>query len=222
MKRLLLLAVMASGLLAVGIALAGTAPRPESMPVTWELDFEPLGVIRPIQIVLPGDSEATTFWYLRYRITNTRGDDQVFIPSFDLCTDTGQLFNAKTAVPRVVFQEIKSLHNQPLLRGLADITGKVLQGEDNAKDGVAIWPDFDPAAGRVDIFVGGLSGEHQTIALPSPIETTIINDEGVEITVRVEEVVLKKTLRLGYTVPGEAAARFNTPITLATESWVMR
>lgn len=222
MKRLVLLIVLGAGLFAVGIALAGDAPVPESMPITWELEFRVLGSLRPIRIILPGDDHATTFWYLRYRITNDTGDDRQFIPSLDLCTDTGQLFNAKTAVPRVVYDEIKSLHSQPLLKNTAGMTGKILQGEDNAKDGVAIWPDFDPAAGEVDIFVGGLSGEHVTIALPSPIEATILNHQGEQVIVTVSEVVLQKTLQLSYAVPGEAAARFNTPTTLTAETWVMR
>ena len=222
MKRLLLLAVLASGLLAVGIALAGTAPEPETAPITWELDFQPLGVIRPLRIVLPGDEHASTFWYLRYRIINDTGEDRQFIPSFDLCTDTGQLFNAKTPIPRVVYEEIKSLHNQPLLTNIAGAAGKILQGEDNAKDGVAIWPDFDPEAGSVDVFVGGLSGEEEAVALPSPLTATVVNAAGEEVTVTIDEVVLQKTLQLTYTIPGEADARFTTATVLADENWVMR
>ncbi|MHC4984904.1 MAG: hypothetical protein ACYTFO_01985 [Planctomycetota bacterium] len=222
MKRLWYMAVFAGGLLGVAVALAGTAPEPETAPITWELDFQPLGVVCPIRIVLPGDEQATTFWYLRYRIINDTGDDRQFIPSFDLATDTGQLFNSRTPIPRVVYEEIKSLHNQPLLTNVAGVAGKILQGEDNAKDGVAIWPDFDPAAGSVDIFVGGLSGEEETVTLPSPLTATVVNAAGEEVTVTIDEVVLQKTLQLTYTVPGEADARFTTPASLADENWVMR
>ncbi|HDZ22748.1 hypothetical protein LCGC14_0451530 [marine sediment metagenome] len=222
MKRSYLLISMVVTALAVGWAIAGSAPAPATTPITWELDFEPLDVLRPIRIVLPGQTKATTFWYLRYRIFNDTGEDRQFIPSFDLCTNTGQLFNAKTAVPRVVFDKIKAHHNQPLLKNLAAMTGKILQGEDNAKDGVAIWPDFDAGAGRAVVFIGQLSGEQRVLKLPQPVEVTMVGDDGKERTITVREVVLHKTRQLTYEIPSEPAARFTTPTRLVDKRWIMR
>ncbi|MHC4563186.1 MAG: hypothetical protein ACYS8X_10495 [Planctomycetota bacterium] len=221
MKRFAIL-MLAVSTLAVAWAYAGNAPKPSSMPITWELSFKRLDVVRPIRVVLPGEKQAKTFWYLRYRIINDTGDDRTFVPSFDLCTNTGQLFTAKTTVPRILFDKIKQLHNQPLLQTQTAVTGKILQGEDNAKDGVAIWPDFDHSAGSLDVFVGGLSGEKKVVKLPKPIKVEMSDGAGKTTTVTVDEIVLTKTLQLTYEVPGEAGARFNTPAKLANTQWVMR
>ncbi len=221
MKRLVLLTVAVAAALA-GLATAGNFPEPSAVPIAWELEFQALDVIKPIRVTLPGDNHPTTFWYLRYRITNNTGQDRQFIPSFDLCTNTGHLFTDRTTVPKVVFGAIKKLHNQPILQDVAGMTGKLLQGDDNAKEGVAIWPDFDHEAGFVEVYVGHLSGEEQVIKLPAPVEMTYIGADGKTTTRVSDEIVLYKQTQLTYAVPGEAAGRFITPAQLVKKRWVMR
>ncbi len=221
MKRLVLLIVaVAAGL--AGMAAAGDFPQPSAVPITWELEFQALDVIKPIRVTLPGENHPTTFWYLRYRITNNTGEDRQFIPSFDLCTNTGHLFTDRTLVPKAVYDAIKALYNQPLLQDVAGMTGKLLQGDDNAKEGVAIWPDFDHEAGFATVYVGHLSGEEQVIKLPAPIEMTSIGPDGKPTTRVSDEVAVYKQLELTYAVPGEAAGRFITPAQLVKKRWVMR
>lgn len=201
---------------------AAAAPKPEIVPSQWQLDIK-IEQPEPIQVYMPGRAKPETFWYVRYKLTNRTGVKQIFVPEFLLYTNTGQVLRAGKRVPSSVFNAIKTRHNVPLLRNMTSMTGVILHGADNSKLGVAIWPDFDPEAGRFDIFIGGLSGETAEIDLPRPIMV----EERIPGTKKARKVtmtraVLTKTLRLTYSIPGEAKARINTPVTEISRKWMMR
>jgi len=198
-------------------------PRPSEIPTSWELQFQIDNPPTAIVLTVPGKDKPQLFWYMRYTVTNHTGKDQVFIPDFTLYTDTGQLIRAGKGVHSSVFEAIKKLHNDVLLRDVTAMTGKLLQGDDNAKSGVAIWPDFDPKAGAFDIFVGGLSGEAAEIILPKPIQVSDIDVKtGKRHTVTKSKLVVTKTLRLRYAIPGGAPSRRFTPVKPIGRDWVMR
>jgi len=219
MKRV---AVLAMAVATVCIPLRGQ-PEPSEFPSSWQLDFRYPELPQAIEVRVPGQSEPQLFWYLRYTVTNHTGEDQVFVPDFTLYTDTGQLIEAGKGVHWTVFEAIKSVHNDVFLRDTTEMAGKLLQGEDNAKTGVAIWPDFDPKAGGFDIFIGGLSGEAAQIALPKPVEVNEIDvTTGQRRTVTKTQLVLSKTLRMRFGIVGDAEARATTPVELIQKDWVMR
>jgi hypothetical protein len=200
---------------------ARTAPQPSEAPVDWQLQFD----FKHLQAVLarvPGEREPRLFWFLRYTVTNRTGREEYFVPQFDLYTRTGQLIRAGQGVPVFVFPQIKTLLNNPFLRDTSEMAGKLLLGEDNAKHGVAIWPDFDPAAGVVSIFVGGLSGETVRIKLPRPVRVQELDPMGKPRDVEKSELILSKTMQLTYSIPGEAAKRLDADVRLLGKSWVMR
>jgi len=207
--------------LIAGGAWATAAPKPAEIPTYWQLDID-YEAPRPICIQVPGEPEPRIFWYFLYTVTNRTGADRIFVPEFILYTDTGQVLRAGRKVPPVVFDEIKGLHNAPLLTDLPGMAGKLLQGEDNAKSGVAIWPDFDPAAGAFEVFVGGLSGETAEVVLPTPIKTVEREYGQPEKEVVKTKIILSRTLRLHYSIPGEAEARVSTPVPLISKGWIMR
>lgn len=196
-------------------------PKPTPVPLQWEFKFEhePL---RCIPLRLPDDPRPRLFWYLRYTVTNLTDEDHVFVPEFVLYTDTGQVLRAGQSVPTKVFGAIKELYNDPLLKTQTSVTRKILRGRDNAQSGVAIWRDFDPQAGTVDLFVGGLSGETVSIRLPEPVKVTETNWKGEQKTVTKDKLILSKTLHLRYAVPGEQAARRGVQPKLVEKDWVMR
>lgn len=201
---------------------AVTAPEPTEVPTSWLLDFE---YERPsaISIRLPGEDSPRVYWVMLYTVTNNTGADRIFVPDFVLYTDNGQVVRAGTGVPSRVFEHVKRVYNQPLLKDLTAITGRLLQGEDNARTGVAIWPDYDPDAGSFDVFVGGLSGESAEVALPAPVTVREIDPfTGKMQDVRKTRMVLTRTLRIRYAVPGEAAGRLNAPVRKVKADWVMR
>jgi len=200
---------------------AGTYPKPLTVPLQWQLEIE-LGDFRPIAVRLPDKKEDQIFWYLRYTVTNRSGDDRVFVPEVILYTDTGEIVRAGKQTPMAVFNKIKALYNDPLMKIPTAMTGKLLQGEDNAKSSVAIWPDFDPNAGKVSIFLGGLSGETTSVNLPAPIIVVEPDWRGQERTVTKDKLLLVKTLELQYAIPGEKAARRHLAPKLTKQHWVMR
>jgi len=219
MMRTTIAIVLAALVLAVSPA--RTAPQPSEIPTSWQLDLD-LATPRAIDVVLPGRTTPQRFWFLRYTVTNRTEQDRIFVPDFILYTDTGQILRAGSRVPSAVFREIQKLYNDPLLKDMTGMTGKLLQGEDNAKDGVAIWTDFDPQAGAFDIFMGGLSGETVQVKLPTPIQVVEIDARGNEQTVEKDSVILSRTLRLQYGIAGEAAARAYVEPKLLQRDWVMR
>ncbi|MFP4054999.1 MAG: hypothetical protein ACLFV7_14155 [Phycisphaerae bacterium] len=209
----LVLAAIAFGLWTVP---ATTAPKPAEAPTSWELDFT-YQKPTPIMVRVPGEDTTRRFWFLRYKVVNRTGEDVGFTPEFVLYTDTGELLKAGRNVPSVVFDKIKKVYNDPLLRTQTGMIGKLLQGADNAKRGVAIFPDFDPNAGYFDLMISGLSGESTIVDLPVPIKATIGGQEVMK-----KQILLSKTLRLRYDVSGSAGNRTADSIKLDSKKWVMR
>ncbi|MFW6145782.1 MAG: hypothetical protein ACOC7R_00445 [Planctomycetota bacterium] len=200
---------------------ATAAPEPKVIPTEWELDIR-YEAPQPIRVKIPGDDRVETFWYVLYTVTNHTGGDRVFVPQVTLFTDTGQILLGSEGIYPSVFAAIKERHNNPYLEDLARISGRILQGEDNARDGVAIFRDFDQAARTIDVFIGGLSGETAVVDLPREIGLTETDIRGRTTEKRTGRIVLHKTLQLTYEIPGEAEARLLTPMRLVRKGWVMR
>ena len=224
-----------AAILAMGVAVAAsvvaqnagnggestTTPKPSIVPVSWELKFESQAP-QPISVLLPGQSKLRTYWYMLYKVTNQTGQDRMFVPDFVLYADTGKTVHGGDNVPSTVFLAIQKRHNDPLLTDHANMIGKLLQGEDNVRHGVAIWTDIDPEARAFDLFTGGLSGETVKVKLPTPVTVVEVNDEGKKVEVTKTEAVLGKTLQIRYSMPSEAAARFRVMPKEISRQWVMR
>ncbi len=216
------LAVVVLGLLAVAVLRPlPAAPQPNEARVVWEIDID-YKTPQPIMVKVPGEPKPQLFWYFPFTVTNRSGKDRLFAPEIVLYTNTGQMLRAGQGVNTIVYKTIKKLHNTPLLYDMVGITGKLLQGEDNARDGVAIFRDFDPKAASFEIFLGGLSGETAITHLPRPIMVKEIGSGGKQIMVKKDKIVLVKTLRLQYTVGTEARDRLNSKVRLLRKGWVMR
>ncbi|MBI5724924.1 MAG: hypothetical protein HZA50_13270 [Planctomycetes bacterium] len=238
---IILLACAATALILVGQGLtenppAGTtvapAPKPSDVPFEWELAFtykDPMC----IRVKAPGEEKARIYWYMLYRVINRTKEDQNFIPEFAIYTNTGEILQANKNIPTAVYDAIKQLHNLPLLKDQTSVTGKLLQGEDNAKEGVAMWPDIDPQAGTFDVFVGGLSGELADAALLTPMPPAADNIPASgpaamgyrpkpPASAPTTKKVLTKQLRLQFMITGDQPARLTTPVTFKLKEWVMR
>ena len=194
---------------------AMAAPKPAIIQNTsdWTVDvtFE-----HPQQITLrlPGAKKAELFWYTIITITNKTNGDVDFYPSCDLMTETFQLLPADKGVPAGVFQGIKKRHvkEYPFLENLPNIDNRMLQGLDNAKDIVIIWPDFDLRAKNIKLFIKGLSNETVTIDHPRAKDP---NGKPVKI-------YLRKSLELNYKVTSDPEFRARTNLIYENKKWVMR
>ncbi len=216
------LAVVVLGMLVVaGLRPLPAAPQPSDARIAWEIDIDYKNP-QPIMVKIPGRPKPQLFWYLLYTVTNRSGKDRLFVPEIVLYTNTGQMLRAGQGVNTIVYKTIKKLHNNPLLYDMVSITGKLLQGEDNARDGVAIFRDFDPKAASFEIFFGGLSGEIAVTRLPRPIMVKEIGPGGKQMMVEKDRITLVKTLKLQYTVGTEAKGRLNAKVRLLRKGWVMR
>jgi hypothetical protein len=219
MKYLLVFAAAVVWTVSGITALAQPKPSPSSN--AWELDFD-CQPLQAIEVVVPGQGKQK-FWFLRYTVTNHNKEDQVFVPEFVLYTDNGDVARGQRGVAPMVYDQIKKTFNDPQLKDQTAMLGKVLQGDDNAKSGVAIFRDFDGIAGEIHIFVGGLSGETAEVELPVAIEVKQVNAKGNTETVNTKKVLLARTLDLKYIFPGNPAARsFRDPLEPKDKTWIMR
>lgn len=174
----------------------------------WTLTVE---YSQPEQLMLRMDNQTLRFWYIVLTVTNNSDFDEVsFYPACELMTDTFRIIPADKGVPKVVFETIR-LQTQgryPFLESLDFVDHRVFKGPDNTRDFAIIWPDFDPAAKEISLFIGGLSNE-----------TAILSTASSEQT---EPTVLQKTLRLKYAIGGDEKLRQNAVLQEIASDWVMR
>jgi hypothetical protein len=195
----------------VNVALAAPQPAVVQSPGQWtvQVRFE-----QPQQMVLTRGGAAVRYWYTILSLTNRTGEDVDFYPRCDLMTDTFQIVPAGMNVPPTVLERIKERHRSryPLLESLASVGNRILEGEDNAKDIVVIWPDFDLRAESFKIFITGLSNETAVIDHPVAVDTA-----GHPVP-----VFLRKTLELDYAFRGDPALRDSVEVVYKGKDWVMR
>jgi hypothetical protein len=92
----------------------------------------------------------------------------------------------------------------------------MLQGEDNTKDIVVIWPDFDSEAKNVSLYITGLSNETVEIECPAPVKIGN-NQKGEQ-----KKIYLRKTLSIRYDIKGNPASTGRAALEYKNKSWVMR
>ena len=199
-------------------AVAGhAAPQPSVVPRKWELNFRFTDPQR-IAVEVPGRAEPVVYWYMLYTVENRTGEAQDFYPTFEIVTDTLQVVESDVGVSPEAFRAVQRRWNDPLLLEPSRINGRLLVGEDRAKRGVAIWPDFDPRAREFTVYVRGLSGETTWVKNPAFDETQPPGPKNQRF------MVLHKTLSIRYRLPGGIGARAGAvPERLGDEpKWVMR
>ena len=184
-------------------ASVSAAPEPAPVSRRWQLDMRP-GPLR-VTVISTKDAGPRAYAYLTYLVMNPTREDIFFAPSFELITDEGDLIRSGRGVPREVVAELlKRLHN-PLLEDEIRVIRMLGQGEENAREGLVVWPLNALKADEITIFATGFSGETRTVRKP---------DTG-------EMVTLRKTLMLRHATPGEIPTD-NSPLTRAEQRWILR
>jgi len=179
-------------------------PKPSPYPKSWELKFEHA---KPKRLLIQPDTSTTpqAFWYVTYTVTNNSGKEQLFLPEFDMVTKEGKVIRSDKNIPKKVFDQIKKNEGNPLLVNFATIGGELRLGQDEAKDGVAIWAEPEPEMGSFQIFVSGLSGETATVKGPDG-----------------KDVILRKTLQVNYIIRGDSQTSGGSEVVDQGHDWVMR
>ncbi len=210
MKRLFTLIVISSPLILFAF------PIPHPVPQSWELDFK-YQPLKRITVNIPGEGQKT-FWYMIYTITNNTNETIYFKPRFTIVTDKLDIIQAQINVDPIVFKKIKKLYKPtyPWLEHPVKIIGKILQGKDNARDSVAIWPDFGPNIKTFDLYIAGLSGE--AVKIPNPLY--IKGKSNPKKTPAF--FVLRKTLKIHYIIPTDPKSKSRINAIKKSTEWVMR
>lgn len=204
MKKLLACAVVVGSMIAgVAPAVRADYPKPSLYPVTWELKFTHSMPKRVVVNVPGGGPQA--YWYMTYTVTNPSDREVTFIPLFEMLTNEGQIVRNDQGIPGRVLDVIRGRENNPGLLSQAQIGGQLKIGEDQAKDGIAVWPEQPGRLGQFSIFVQGLSGETAKVKGP----------DGKDIT-------LRKTLQLNYLVRGDEVYPGEDQVNENPSRWVMR
>ncbi len=194
---------------------AASAPEPAAVerPGEWTLrtQFEHL---QPIIMPTEQGQDAQRFWYLIMTVTNKTDRDVDFDTSCILMTDNFQLIPSGKDVPPAVYERLKKRYERryPLLQTMSEAGRRILQGEDNAKDIVVVWPDFDKKAKGLNVFIKGLSSE--TAVVEHPTEK---DDDGEPV-----KMYLRKTLKLDYDIIGDPAVSPRVKLDYEGQNWVMR
>ncbi len=208
MMKALLSVILVLALFGVCLAAPGPAIVPKPGDWTLEVRYE-----QPQQMVLDGAVQQR-YWYVILSLTNKSGKEVDFYPACELITDTLQVIPAVKGTSSVLFEKIKNRHQgrYPFLQLLETADNKMLQGQDNTVDIAVIFPDFDPNAKAVSIFITGLSNE--TIAVDHPTEK---DQDGKPV-----KIYLRKTLELNYSLAGDPAFRSEQKLKFEDKRWVMR
>jgi hypothetical protein len=197
-------------LVMASVCLAAPKPAVVQKPGDWTLDVR---YENPEQITLTGDIQQR-YWYIIVSLTNKTGKDADFYPTAELVTDTLQVLPAIKGTSAVLFEKIKNRHQAkyPFLQLMENANDKVLQGKDNTVDIAICFPDFDPNAKNVSIYITGLSNETAVVENPA-----VKDKDG-----NPEKVYLRKTLELNYSIAGDPKFRPDQKMKLESKNWVMR
>ena len=196
----------------VSTASAQSYPTPAIAPSAWQLDFD-YQTPKRIVVETPGQSLPKAYWYLAYRVTNNTDREQMFLPVFEMMTNDGNIIRSDQHVAKAVFDAIKRRENNQFLQPFPQIAGQLLIGEDQAKDGVAIWEEPAARMGRFSIFVSGLSGE---VAEVKDSSGNVLKDRNGRA------VQLRKTLQLNFHVRGDEIRPGEDQVNVNYKQWIMR
>ncbi len=189
-------------------SLIGLAPEPDPVPRRWQLSVEP-GPLRITSIDLPSTGPRG-YYFFTYKVTNSSAGDLLFAPSFDLGTMNGDVRRAGRDVPAEVTRRILADLENTDIQDQIGIVGMLLQGEENAKEGVVVWPADAMHLSEATVYAAGFSGETRQVPVKNP-KTGIRSN-----------VLVRKTLMLRYQPPGEMRDMSGKPIELAEQRWIMR
>lgn len=202
-------ALTAAAALTTAGTLTALAPEPDPVPRRWQLDIQPGELRMAVLDVKDPATGATTpkaFLYMTYTVTNNSGQDLLFAPMFELSDGSGKILRAGRDVPQDVTSKLVAGTQNPFMMDQIEIIGQLLQGEENARSGLVVWPLASLSPAKLTVYAAGFSGETSTVAGP----------DGKQ------QFVLRKTLMMDFDTPGSLQGQGARPIPLKSKSWVMR
>ncbi|MBY0588633.1 hypothetical protein K2X85_15785 [bacterium] len=218
-----MLSMLTSALLMVVIGADGpfnfntVEPNPtdgdQRVPDIWTLSLNYRSP-RFIMVEIPGKGRRLV-WYMRYYIINNSGKPRQVIPKFTLVTDKGDVFEdiiLPSAQKAVVMREdpTRPLHNSVTI-AKDNVPVTPTEGHPLEVHGIAFWEGGEKLmnAKSFEIFVTGLSNGYVKV-----------EGDGKTAT---EPEMLRKTLRLPFTKPGDIFNPDAKEIRISgSPSWIYR
>ncbi len=207
----------------------GEGPVPSRVPLSWQLELR-FDDPKRIEVNVPGRG-TETYWYMTYTVQNPGDRSQRFFPTFQIVTDDLKVADTDLGIHPAVFQAIRQRYKAryPYMLSPTAVLGDLQIGDDNAKEAVAIWRDFDLRVDKFSVYVAGLSGEVRTLRNPrfdpeKPETTQVVGADGRSREERTnpKTFTLRKTLEVRYTLPSSPTARpFAEPVRDSVR-WIMR
>ena len=201
-----------AALLVLGVAVLA-ATETENVPADsikggrWTLDFT-FRTPQRIELTRP-DGAKEAYWYLLYVVTNKTGEARDFAPEAALLTDHGKV--AHDGLYLDVQAAVQKQYRLDHLKNSVALLGSLKAGDDEAQQGIFIFPEVDPNMRKFQIFVTGLSGEFVTRDIPAP------KPDDKPIT-----VILRKTMDLDFACPGLDPSRDLDKCYLSGQKWIWR
>ena len=159
-----------SALIATASLAAGMAPEPDPIPRRWQLDVT-IGPMRMASYQLEGQG-SKTYLYFTYKVTNNTGQDLLFAPSFELSLGKGEPIRSGRNVPADVTKKLIEQCQNTFLQDQISILGNLLQGSENAREGVVVWELENLKPDKIAVYAAGFSGETVNITPPGAKEKT--------------------------------------------------
>jgi hypothetical protein len=150
------------------------------------------------------------YFYLTYKVTNNSGQDLLFAPAFEMATDTGSVRRSGRDVPVAVTQRILGDLENPFLLDEIKMTDTLLQGKENMKEGLVVWPAEELKLEHLTVYAAGFSGETATIEVPRAGSRDLT------------KFVLRKTAELTHWAGGEIDPNSSEPLPRTRKRWIMR
>jgi len=91
------------------------------------------------------------------------------------------------------------------------VVGNLLQGEEHARETLAVWPAEDLQTDEVTVFAAGFSGESEVYRAPDPDSPD-----------RYRNYTLRKTLMLEHETPGDLSDWDSRPFPVTRRQWILR
>jgi hypothetical protein len=179
-------------------------PQPSLYPISWELTLKHSAPKR-IVVQSPAELNPAAYWYVTYHVANNSERDNVlFYPHFDMMMEDGKIIASDKDIPPSVFSKIKGQERIPTMLSYTEISGSLRQGDDQARDGVAIWKEPDPRMGTFSIFLSGFWGEATTVKVGD------------------KNVILQKSMQLTYHLNSDESHPGSGNIVELDNQYVMR
>lgn len=202
-RSLCVLLILLAGVVVGVMPAAAQIVEPSPYRVSWELKFD---YSRPTRIVveLP-KAGAQAYWYLPVTVTNTTGQERMFLPVFELVTEDGRIIRSEGKIPDAVISAIRKREGDRFIQSTLAAAGELRLGDEEARHTVAVWAEPSLEMGHFTILVGGLSGEFQRAK----------DAQG-------NETILRKTLQLNFVVIGDEVYPGEDEVNENASLWIMR